>query len=224
MSKEEKPDGYYDGINTGLLDCMPRDAKAILEIGCGAGRLGEAYKEINPTCRYYGVEIIESAAQEAATHLDQVFCASAESIDLSPLQDKVDCIIYGDVLEHLVDPWSVLKTHASLLRPGGRVFACIPNIQHWTLLQHLLQGNWVYSDHGLLDSTHLRFFTLSSLGPMFAGAGLRIDSVIGFRVQLDAARLFLDKMRPALPNLGIDEEAFLRTTSALQYIVSATRA
>lgn len=223
MSQEEKPDGYYDGINTGLLDCIPRDAKAVLEIGCGGGRLGEAYKALNPACTYYGVEIIESAAQDAAAHLDKVFLGSAESIDLSALQDKLDCIVYGDVLEHLVDPWTVLKSQASLLRPGGRVFACIPNIQHWTLLQHLLQGNWVYSDHGLLDSTHLRFFTLSSLSPMFAGAGLRVDSIIGLRVYLDAAKLFLAKMRPALSNLGIDEEAFLRTTSPLQYLVSATR-
>lgn len=220
---QEKPDGYYDGINTGLLNQLPLDAKSILEIGCGGGKLGAAYKARNPGCTYYGVEIIESAAAEAAKHLDKVFCASAESIDLSSLQDKVDCIVYGDVLEHLIDPWAALKSHASLLRPGGKVFACIPNTQHWGLLEHLLQGNWVYSDHGLLDSTHLRFFTLNSLGPLFAGAGLQISTVIGLNINLDGAKLFLEKMRPALPNLGINEDAFLSTTGPLQYLVSATR-
>jgi 2-polyprenyl-3-methyl-5-hydroxy-6-metoxy-1,4-benzoquinol methylase len=223
VSKEEKPPGYYDGINVGLLDSIPADAKLVLEIGCGSGRLGAAYKQRNPDATYCGVEIVEDVAKEAAKHLDRVICASAESVDLSDLDGKIDCLVYGDVLEHLVDPWSTLKTHAAMLRPGGRVFACIPNIQHWTLLQHLLQGHWVYSDHGLLDSTHLRFFTLSSLGPMFAAAKLRIDNVIGMQVNRDAALVFLAKMRPALPNLGVSEDAFMRGISALQYLVAATR-
>jgi len=220
---EQKPTGYYDGVNAGLLDSIPLEARVVLEIGCGSGNLGAAYKERNPNATYYGVEVIEAAAARAAERLDKVFWASAEDVDLSELKGTVDCVVYGDVLEHLLDPWTALKNHASLLAEGGRIFACIPNVQHWTLLQHVLQGNWVYHDHGILDSTHLRFFTLKSIYTMFAGAGLRIDNVIGLQVNQPVAALFVDKMKPALDNLGIDATAFLQQTSALQYLVSATR-
>ena len=221
---EQKPEGYYDGVNLALLDAMPLDAQVILEIGCGSGNLGAAYKQRNEECRYVGVEIIESAAARAGQLLDKVYCASAENVDLGDLQGQVDCLVYGDVLEHLIDPWATLRRHGALLRPGGKVLACIPNVQHWTLLQHLLQGNWVYHDHGLLDSTHVRFFTLNSIYALFAGAGLKVDNVIGLQVNQDASRAFFEKLRPGLENLGISEERFLPLTSALQYLVAASRA
>ena len=73
----------------------------------------------------------------------------------------MDCLVYGDVLKHLKDPWSLLREHRAFLSERGLVLACIPNIQHWTILTALLRGQWNYQEEGLLDRTHLRFFTLT---------------------------------------------------------------
>jgi 2-polyprenyl-3-methyl-5-hydroxy-6-metoxy-1,4-benzoquinol methylase len=221
---EEKPSGYYEGLNTVLLDAIPKDATAVLEIGCAVGALGAAYKDRNPGCAYYGVEIHPPSAEIAAGRLDKVFCASVEEVDLSSLERSIDCIVYGDVLEHLVDPWAVLKKHRSLLKPGGRIAACIPNIQHWSLLQHLLQGNWVYSDHGLLDRTHLRFFTLNTIFTSLVESGYRVETMIGVRIDEAGASAFVERMAPGLINMGIDLDTFRQRCSALQYLAIASPA
>jgi 2-polyprenyl-3-methyl-5-hydroxy-6-metoxy-1,4-benzoquinol methylase len=220
---QDKPSGYYEGVNVSLLDSIPLDAEIVLEIGCGAGVLGGEYKKKNKTCTYYGAEIDPSAAALAAPRLDKVICGPVESADFSAISGNVDCIVYGDVLEHLIDPWEVLKSHRELLKEGGKVVASIPNIQHWSLLRHLLQGNWVYHDHGLLDRTHLRFFTLNSIYALFSGAGLKVENIIGLHVHQPSVSEFFEQMKPALANLGIDAGDFVQRCGALQYLVSASR-
>ena len=113
---------------------------------------------MNPGSAYYGIEIDAAASAVAASRLDRVLCGSVETVDLGFLRNSVDCIVYGDVLEHLIDPWSVLKNHRTLLKNDGRMIACIPNIQHWAVITNLLHGHWPYQTDGLLDITHLRFF------------------------------------------------------------------
>jgi len=221
---EEKPSGYYELLNPVLLDSIPPGASAVLEVGCAVGALGAAYKERNPGCTYYGIEIHPPSAEIAAQRLDKVYCASVEDVDLSSLEKSLDCIVYGDVLEHLVDPWAVLKAHRALLKPGGRIAACIPNIQHWSLLQHLLQGNWVYSDHGLLDRTHLRFFTLNSIYTSLMEAGYDVQNIVGVRVDHASAAAFVDRMAPGLVNMGIDPDDLRQRCAALQYLAIATPA
>ena len=221
---EEKPSGYYEGLNTVLLDSIPRDASVVLEVGCATGTLGGAYKERNPACTYYGIEIHPPSAEIAARRIDKVFCAPVEEVDLSSLEKSVDCIVYGDVLEHLVDPWAVLRKHRDLLKLGGKIAACIPNIQHWTLLQHLLQGNWVYSDHGLLDRTHLRFFTLNTIFTSVVESGYQVENMFGVRVDEAGAAAFVERMAPGLVNMGIDPDILRQRCGALQYLVIATPA
>src|SRR5262249_38135876 len=136
---------------------------------------------------------------------------------------SVDCLVYGDVLEHLIDPWALLRRHAAWLRPGGTVLACVPNVQHWTLLVHLLQGKWEYQDQGLLDSTHLRFFTLDSLSPLCAGAGREIADVQPRPVTGPQFDEFLRLVGPLLPALGVDASRFAAQAGALQYVVRARR-
>ena len=188
------------------------------------GNLGRAYKERNPASRYYGVELHPPSAEIAATKLDKVFTGAVEDIDLSSLEGTVDCIVYGDVLEHLVDPWASLRANLKLLKPDGKIAACIPNVQHWSLLQHVLKGYWVYSEHGLLDRTHLRFFTLHSIMTMFADTGYQVESAFGLNVDQEGAADFVEQMRTALNNLGIDPAEFLEHCSVMQYLVVATPA
>ena len=220
---ERNEPAYYDNLNTGLLEAIPPGAELVLEIGCGAGRLGLEYKKNNPGSLYYGVEIDAAAAAVAGTRLDMALCGSIEAIDLSFLAGKVDCIVYGDVLEHLIDPWKVLKDHSALLKESGKVAACIPNSQHWSIVMGLLAGNWTYQDNGLLDRTHLRFFTLRSIHEMFDGAGLAIESMVGRMIGHDAAQSFFDKICPILPELGLNPEAFRQQANVFQYLVKASR-
>jgi predicted SAM-dependent methyltransferase len=128
------------------------------------------------------------------------------------------------VLEHLYDPWSTLKSHAKLLKPTGVINASIPNVQHWSLLDHVMRGQWNYTDHGLLDDTHIRFFTLATMGRMFANAGLKVDSVFGVNIFAERGLQFCEAMRPALATLGIDFEEFRSKSLALQYVLTASPA
>jgi 2-polyprenyl-3-methyl-5-hydroxy-6-metoxy-1,4-benzoquinol methylase len=221
---QQKPTPYFQSINTPLLDIMPTDAGVVLEIGCASGALGAAYKRRYPDCRIYGVEIDPKSAAEAAERLDAVLCGAVESMDLNFLQGRVDCLVYGDVLEHLVDPWAVLASQVALLRPGGKVCACIPNVQYWAVLECLMLGDWTYRDHGIMDETHLRFFTLKSVMTMFAAAGLHIDKVVGLNQERAPFLQFCDKIRPALRSFGIDEKLYFEHAEPLQFIVSASLA
>lgn len=218
-----KEAGYYGNLNTALLGAIPASVSLVLEIGCGDGRLGAALKARTPECRVYGAEIHPGSAATAATHLDLVLCGAAETMDFDFLQGEVDCLVYGDVLEHLLDPWAILRRHRDLLTPHGCVVASIPNVQHWSLLEHLLQGHWTYADHGLLDDTHLRFFTLDSITDMFEQAGLAINRTIGLHTSPQHAAELAVLLGPLLSKLDIDPDRFKQTTSPLQYVVTATR-
>src|SRR5262249_50822429 len=149
-----------------LLRLLPREARVIVEVGCGSGALGAAFKRINPAARYLGIERHAPAAFQAGGGLDRGVLGDAglttpQQLGITP--GEVDVLVYGDVLEHLADPWALLRQQVPWLRPGGLVLACVPNVQHWSVLAELLRGRWRYRDEGLLDRTHLRFFTLEGV-------------------------------------------------------------
>jgi len=216
------PVDYYNRVNSELLALIPPDAGLVVEGGCGAGALGEAYRRINPSCRYVGIELNREAAERAASRLSAVRTGDAETLDLG--EDNIDCLVYGDVLEHMADPWATLARHAARLRDGGQVVACIPNIQHLSVIVDLLRGRWRYRDEGLLDRTHLRFFTLESIGELFAKAGLTVFDVRP-RLLKEPAELagFRDLLAPIAERLGADRAAFQTQTAALQYLVRAVK-
>jgi SAM-dependent methyltransferase len=218
---DDKDPTYYDNINPDLYNAVPDDAETVLEVGCGAGRLGMEIKKRLPGCRYYGIEIDAKSAAVAATRLDMVLCGAVEGIDTSFLQGQVDRIIYGDVLEHLVDPWKVIKAHRALLKPDGRMIACIPNVQHWSVVASLMQGNWDYRDSGLLDVTHLRFFTLPGILSLFERAEMKVDSVIGRIPDAQSADVFFQAVEPVLGSINVDPAAFRERTRIFQYVVQA---
>ncbi|MDB5350644.1 MAG: putative glycosyl transferase [Planctomycetota bacterium] len=218
---------YYNRVNPDLLRLIPPDARVVLEIGCGAAAMADQYRRVNPGVQYVGVEMNAEAADLAKERLDRVIVGDVASLDIPALgltEGSVDVLVFGDVLEHMLDPWAVLKRLTPLLREGGQAVACIPNIQHWSVLVDLLQGRWDYQDEGLLDRTHLRFFAAESLRPMFAGAGLTVFDVQPRFWPTDQYEKFQQVMAPVVQMMGLDPVQFSMRTQALQYIVRAVRA
>jgi len=222
---------YYNRVNADLLRLLPPDAAVVLEAGCGAGALAEAYRWINPRVSFLGIEKSPEAAKLATSsgRIDRMIVGDVETVDpielgLSAEQPSVDCLIFGDVLEHLVDPWAALARLARLVREGGQILACIPNVQHYSMIVNLLRGRWDYQDEGLLDRTHLRFFTLSGAQELFAKAGLRVHDVQPRWWPGGEPERFQQVIAPVLNALAIDPTSFATQTRAVQYLVRAIRA
>ena len=215
---------YYGNVNPDLLAKIPVTAKRVLEVGCGSARLGEAFKARSPLSKYFGVELFDSAAKEAAKVLDGVICSNIEQDTAVPLKlsSSFDTLVFGDVLEHLQDPWKVLTDLRKYIEPGGSCIACVPNVAHWSLVSGLLQGKWDYQDAGLLDRTHLRFFTLDSAVQMFQKAGWRVVDAAPRNLWPDKTEAALKALLPAAQALGWDVAKARINMSALQWVIRAT--
>lgn len=166
---------YEGAINPYLTKLVPFGCKVILETGCADGLLGEHLLQKNQVEQVFAVELSEKLAALAAKRLTRVFQGDAESLSLPLEPNSVDCLIYGDSLEHMKDPNKLLIYHMTLLKPGGYVVGSIPNIQNLFVIENLLHGNWTYTEWGLLDNTHLRFFTRKELLRWFEQAGLALE-------------------------------------------------
>jgi GT2 family glycosyltransferase/SAM-dependent methyltransferase len=181
---------YFEFARPEILALIPNDARTILDIGCGAGQLGRALKA-RQDCNVYGVELNETAASRARAYLDRVWTGDIELIELDLPDESLDAIVCGDVLEHLREPRDVLRRLSGYLKPNGRLIASIPNAAHHSVIRGLLAGNWNYEPAGLLDETHLRFFTVREIEKLFFRAGFRIE-------RMDVVRGPGDE--PLLPN------------------------
>ena len=219
---------YYEQANPDLLYRIPVNAKAVLEIGCGAGALGEAYKAINPNATYVGVELMPEPAAQARKVLDHVIEGDISKKEIGQLSipkkiTKVDCLIFGDVLEHLVEPEYVLKKLLPLLKDNGVLLLCIPNVQHWSVLANLLRGEWPQEEQGIFDRTHLRWFTKQSVVNMLITQGLNIKEIHPRIFKPEMASEFITALQPALVNLNLSPQEVLEGSAPLQYVVRATK-
>lgn len=147
----------------------------VLDVGCADGAVARALRERG--CRVSGVDIDEAEAASARDVLDELVIMDLNQSKLSDhfKSESFDVVVFADVLEHVLDPEAVLRDSLSLLREGGRVVVSIPNVAHGAVRLALLQGRWTYTPTGLLDATHIKFFTQETLVELFERAGMVVD-------------------------------------------------
>jgi len=166
---------YYSGIRWDIIDLVPEGNNRILEVGCGTGSTLIKLKEIHKAQEIYGFELNEEMVQDHIKDINKVIIGDVEQID-PPFQDEFfDFIIFGDVLEHLIEPEKILKKYMKFLKSDGTIIASIPNIKNYTILFDLvIRDKFEYKDVGILDRSHLRFFTKKEIIKMFNGCGMDI--------------------------------------------------
>lgn len=167
---------YFEFVRPELLERIPASARRVLEIGCGAGRLGEALKK-RQACEVVGIELNPAAARRATNRLDRLLVGDIERLEVDFKDGSFDCLVCGDVLEHLVDPAGLLRRARRWLSRGGVIVASLPNVRNHSVVGGLIEGNWTYEPAGLLDQTHLHFFTRRSVESLFEDAGYAIEQL-----------------------------------------------
>lgn len=171
---------YLDFVNLPLMRMLDGAPGTVLDLGCAAGAFGAALKERHPAAKVIGVEAGRAAADKAATRLDRVIRARIEDVDFAAEgigEGEIDTVIAADVLEHLVNPWGLLVRLKRHLAPRAQILASIPNVRNlWLVNRLLMQGRFEYVERGLLDVTHLRFFTWAEIRALFEETGYAIEA------------------------------------------------
>lgn len=174
-------DVYVEIPRDDVAPFIPEEAQSVADIGCGPGGFGPSLrKRLGHTARLVGVEAVpQQAARARDGHgFDEVIDGYFPEA-LAGRQERFDVLVFNDVLEHLVDPWTALRDAQAFLNPRGRVVAAIPNIQFAPVVWKLIRGRWDYADQGTLDRTHLRFFTKATMVEMFGQCGFEVQTCVG---------------------------------------------
>ncbi len=170
----------YDTLNLNpfsvhqkIVQCVGKQKK-VLDVGCAVGILAKEMK--NNDCEVVGIELDEKSANIAQDYCTDLVRGDVELIELNTKYNNYfDFIIFADVLEHLRDPSGVLKWFVKYLKDDGYIIISLPNITNWRIRLKLLFGNFDYENNGILDESHLRFFTEKSAKNLISEAKLEIS-------------------------------------------------
>jgi len=214
----------HDQANLQLLDLIPQVSK-VVEVGCSSGALANAYKQRYPETFYCGIEIDPNYAVSAQQYCDQVLVADLDALATCPSSSflQAACWVFGDCLEHLVDPWQVLNWVNQHQKISEVICSCIPNSQHWSMQMSLSTGCWNYQESGLLDRTHLRFFTYETIISLFSQAGYKVKSIKPRITSQIPSSHILDGIRSMAKAGGHDEEKMIDRALPIQYLVVAEK-
>lgn len=200
---------------------VPKGSK-VLDVGCSSGNFGhELVKRLG--CIVDGVEIDPNDATKAQKKLRNVYRLNIEVDDLGPIEGEYDVIYFGDVIEHLVDPVTALKGAKRLLNAKGKIIFSIPNMAFIGIRLDLLDGDFDYTETGILDKTHLHFYTKKEIERVFQESGFKIETFD--YVKKDYPRAIIENQ---LEKYGLKaNEAFYKSASkieasAFQFVGSAS--
>jgi methionine biosynthesis protein MetW len=214
-------DAYFEFDRPELRELVPAGVGRVLDVGCGAGALGAALRE-ERGIEVMGLELSPDAAAHARERLDAVVEADLDQLDALPFAPgSFDAMVFGDVLEHLRDPHRLLRVLRPWLADGGALICSIPNVGHWSVVLPLLtQDRWPYADAGLLDRTHVHFFTLAEADLMLRECGFAIESAATTTLPQPPPAA-VDHLTRFLAALGTDESGARRRLTAYQYLLVA---
>jgi SAM-dependent methyltransferase len=204
-SYQAKDTSYYGYSRSEMHPFVPVGIKRMLDIGCGRGNFARYYRE-TAGVETWGIEMMPDAAAEAKSILHHVLCGEFGLLSPSLPSGHFDVITCNDVLEHMIDPDEALRQMHRLLAPDGRIVASIPNVLFWPNLRELLvTRDWRYRDAGILDRTHLRFFTLKSIVRLFEQCGYVVERIEGINPYTGPAKF---RMARKLLGRRMDDFAF----------------
>lgn len=192
-----------------LID-FSKKPRTVLEAGCACGSNFIEIKNHVSDIKCTGIELNAHSAAIAKLFAD-VYAMDLEKLDRPEWHDKFDIIVMGDILEHLKDPWQAVRNMFCLQSPGGEILISVPNIMHFSIFNQMFHGDWEYEDAGILDRTHLRFFTKKTAQRLLEQAGYQIRSITSiqwFSNRGPQMQEFINKLRPLLSN-GIEMEQIL---------------
>jgi 2-polyprenyl-3-methyl-5-hydroxy-6-metoxy-1,4-benzoquinol methylase len=173
MNDESYP--YLEEVNQGILKFIDKD-QIILDVGCGFGALGEELKKENYVV---GLDISQYAINIAKKRIDEAYLADVTQLKTLPLSRKrqFDLIIFADILEHVYNPQQLLKDYKHYLKPRGHIIVSVPNVASWPVRIGLFFGRFEYKESGVLDKTHIRFFTKKGAKKVIEDAGYEIQEM-----------------------------------------------
>lgn len=177
----QDPAHYDNHVLTPLFDLMQQEPRRVLELGCAGGAFGAELKRRHPQAWVAGIDAGEGAVRVAATRLDRAIHARLDEVDFAAAgfaPGELDTLVAADILEHLVNPWDLLLRVKPYLAPDAQLLVSMPNARNLTVAATLLaEGTFDYAERGLLDVTHLRFFTLDGIRKLFGETGYEIEAV-----------------------------------------------
>ncbi|TXD84962.1 class I SAM-dependent methyltransferase [Subsaximicrobium wynnwilliamsii] len=174
MDYNNKPETYYKFPRPEMLEFLPKEAQCVLDVGCGQGTFGGQIKNLN-NAEVWGIEYMPNEGEMAKSILDKVFIGAVEDFLTDLPNNYFDVIYFNDVLEHLAYPDQVLKDLKPKLKSKGLIISSIPNMRYFRSFKKLVvNGDWDYQDHGVMDKTHLRWFTKKSIRKMYESIGFKI--------------------------------------------------
>ena len=210
-------DKYYSACRPELLQLVPPQSEKILDVGCADGQLSHFLKN-RYGAEVWGVEASPIMAAIAQKKMDTGLVGPIE--DMLPFlpDDYFDAVILADVLEHLTDPFTVLEELKRKAKDNANFIASLPNVGHWTIIKNLLNGLWRYEDYGLMDSSHLRWFTRETICDLFCQAGLFIREMAVTVVDCEKVpECVLDACR----KIGVNAERLRYESRVFQYLIQA---
>lgn len=202
MSEKEIFDKrYYSLLRPEILNLIPQNCKSILDCGCGTGELGASLIK-KQDCTVTGIELNKEAHIVSKNKITHAINDNLNRFDPSTFKKEFDCIVFADILEHLIYPWSVLQKFTSCLSQNGIVVSSIPNIAHPYVIQQLERGLFRYEPAGLLDFSHLRFFTQATIFQLFLRAGLKIINFQPYPSKENPIQFLVQAIKP----VGVPKE------------------
>ena len=211
----------YDVANGDLLSLVPDEARRVVDVGCMLGTMARAIRHRSPHTKVIGIDIDPDYAERAAEHCDEAFSCDIEHIEAARWDGLFpsDCWVFGDCLEHLRDPWTLLKNIRSSIDADGCLLVCLPNAQHWSVQWRLASGQFRYESSGLMDRTHIRWFTRTTAIEMLQTSGWTVASGMCRNLPaVDAQAGYLEAIRSLAVAGGFDQDQAVADAVPFQYI------